>query len=62
MLEHNVTRLILLMTSILVLSLFITIVINPDFIVKIYNAILGQQMDTQRSAETIKVVMTIGLR
>lgn len=62
MLEHNVTRLILLMTSILVLSLFITIVINPDFIVKIYNAILGQQMATQRSAETIKVVMTIGLR
>lgn len=62
MMEHNTTRLLLLLISILVLSLFLTIVFNPQIITNLYNDIVGQQLDVQKSSEAIKVVNMFGLR
>lgn len=62
MMEHNTTRLLLLLISIIVLSLFLTIVFNPQIITNLYNDIVGQQLDVQKSSETIKVVNMLGLR
>lgn len=62
MMEHNTTRLLLLLISIIVLSLFLTIVFNPQIITNLYNDIVGQQLDVQKSSEAIKVVNMFGLR
>lgn len=62
MMEHNTTRLLLLLISIIVLSLFLTIVFNPQIITNLYNDIVGQQLDVQKSSEAIKVVNMLGLR
>lgn len=62
MLESNITRLILLLTSLIVLGIFLTIVFDPQLISKLYSDILGQQLDTQKSSEVIKVVGMHGLR
>lgn len=62
MLESNITRLILLLTSLIVLGIFLTIVFDPQLISKLYSDILGQQLDAQKSSEVIKVVGMHGLR
>lgn len=62
MLEGNITRLILLLASLIVLGIFLTIVFDPKLILKLYNDILGQQLDAQKSSEVIKVVGMHGLR
>lgn len=62
MMEHNTTRLLLLLISIIVLSLFLTIVFNPQIITNLYNDIVGQQLDVQKSSEAIKAVNMFGLR
>lgn len=62
MLEGNITRLILLLASLIVLGIFLTIVFDPKLILKLYSDILGQQLDAQKSSEVIKVVGMHGLR
>lgn len=57
MFESNVTRMILLLLSAMTIGLFLVIVIRPDVITAIYNNIFSQQIDAQKSAETILAVI-----
>lgn len=57
MLENTTTRMLLLLLSVLILGLFIAIVLNPHIITTIYNDIFAQQIESQKSAETIWMVI-----
>lgn len=57
MLENTTTRMLLLLLSAIVLGIFIAIVMNPHLITAIYNAIFTQQLESQKSAETIWMVI-----
>lgn len=57
MLENTTTRMLLLLLSAIVLGIFIAIVMNPHLITTIYNDIFAQQLESQKSAETIWMVI-----
>lgn len=57
MLENTTTRMLLLLLSAIVLGIFIAIVMNPHLITAIYNDIFTQQLESQKSAESIWMVI-----